>query len=79
MGRVGMELALLYFQYRKAGAAGGQRLRAAFSRDPSGAAKEARRREARFPSPVSPDGKFVTVEAVASEGAERLLDLTHPR
>lgn len=74
MGRVGMELALLYYQYRRAGAAGVQRLRAAATRGASGAAKDDRRVAARTLVPVSADGRFVTIEAVANGQAARLLD-----
>ena len=73
MGRVGLELALLYYQYQRAGTAGVQRLRAAATRGRSGSAKNARRVGTRTLHPVSSDGAFVTVEAVAHKDAERLL------
>lgn len=74
MGPVGMELALLYYQYRRAGAVGVQRLRGAATRGASGAPKDARRSGGRMHYPVSVEGEYVTVEAVASTGAARLLD-----
>jgi hypothetical protein len=78
MGPVGMELALLYFQHQRNGAAGVRALRAAAPRgrarpEPS-AERGARRRPAphvRFP--VSEDGERVAVEAVAAGRPAELL------
>jgi hypothetical protein len=74
MGQVGLELALLYYQYRQAGAVGVQRLRTAATRVPSGSAAAAQSIGARTHFPVSADGTTVTVEAVARGGTAPLLE-----
>ncbi|MFB6277949.1 MAG: T9SS type A sorting domain-containing protein [Salinibacter sp.] len=74
LSSVGMELAVLHHQYRAAGSSGIQALRNASSRPPAKAAGEDRRRGVgRTHSPISPDGRFVTVEAIASDDVSRLL------
>jgi hypothetical protein len=79
MGKIGMELALLYFQHRQNGAAGVRALRAAATREPTPRGPSAKSREDRRPTPrvrfpVSSDGAFVTVEAVATEAPSELLE-----
>ncbi|PSQ69452.1 MAG: hypothetical protein BRD31_05605, partial [Bacteroidetes bacterium QH_2_64_26] len=74
LSSVGLELAVLYHQFRATGSAGVQALRNASSGPRMKAADGDRRRGAgRTHSPISPDGQFVTIEAVASENASRLL------
>jgi hypothetical protein len=73
-GTVALELAVLHAQYERHGAAG---VRALLPDEQTGApsAKSARRTgpQGRMRSPVSPDGRFVAVEAVASGEPGRLL------
>ncbi|MEF8940530.1 MAG: T9SS type A sorting domain-containing protein [Salinivenus sp.] len=73
MGKIGMELALLYFQHRQNGAAGVRALRAAATREPSAKSREDRRPHPRVRFPVSSDGALVTVEAVAAQAPDELL------
>ena len=78
MGKIGMELALLYFQHRQSGDAGVRALRAVATREPTPRGPSAKSREARRPTPrvrfpVSSDGALVTVEAVAAEAPSELL------
>lgn len=74
LSSVGMELAVLHHQYQATGSAGVQVLRNASSGPRAKAAGEDRRRGAgRIHSPISPDGQFVTVDAIASKEASGLL------
>lgn len=74
LSSVGMELAVLYHQHRAAGPAGVQAIRNASSGPRAKATDDDRRRGAgRIPSPISADGQFVTVDAIASNGASGLL------
>jgi len=75
MGPVGLELALLYFQHLQNGAAGVRALRDAATRTPGAKSREVddRRPRSSVHFPVSADGEFVTVEAVAAEASARLL------
>jgi hypothetical protein len=73
MGKIGMELALLYFQYREEGAAGIRALRAAATRPPRRTQRGDRRPSPRVRFPVSANGERVTVDAVAAQGPDALL------
>ncbi|PSQ58118.1 MAG: hypothetical protein BRD27_06635, partial [Bacteroidetes bacterium QH_10_64_19] len=74
LSSVGLELAVLHHQFRATGSAGVQALRNASSGPRMKAANGDRRRGVgRTHSPLSSDGRFVTIEAVASENASRLL------
>ena len=75
MGKVGLELALLYYQHRQEGAAGVRALRAEAtrSRPAPTAERDGRRPTPRVHVPVSSDGRTVTVEAVSSASPDRLL------
>jgi len=75
MGKVGLELALLYFHHRQNGAAGVRALRDAAGRTPVPKARDAddRRPHSSVRFPVSEDGRSVTVEAVAAQDPARLL------
>ena len=75
MGKVGLELALLYFQHRQNGAAGIRALRDAATRAPAPKIRDAddRRPRSAVRFPVSADGGTVTVEAVAAEAPAQLL------
>ncbi|PSQ80481.1 MAG: hypothetical protein BRD41_05055 [Bacteroidetes bacterium QS_1_63_11] len=74
LSSVGLELAVLHHQFRATGSAGVQALRNASSGPRTKAADGDRRRGAgRTHSPISSDGQFVTIEAVALENASRLL------
>jgi len=70
----GLELAVLYHQYRTAGPAGVQSIR-----DASGPSlaktnnDDQRQNVRRIHSPISSDGRFVTIDAVASKDPSRLL------
>jgi hypothetical protein len=68
MATVGRTLATLYYQYEQEGPAGVQRLLG----DPQRAQQEP---GARYYSPVSQDGRFVTVTAIAAEGRPLHADL----
>lgn len=73
LSSVGMELAVLHHQNRMVGTKGVRALRDA-SEPRSKATDDDRRRGAgRIPSPISTDGQFVTVDAIASNGASGLL------
>ena len=79
MGPIGMELALLYFQHQRNGAAGVRALRAAATREPPRPAPTAKKSSSRRPVPhvrfpVSEDGRSVTVDAVARRAPDALLD-----
>jgi len=73
LASVGMELAVLYHQHRVAGARGVQALqeasRARPKADTEGPERGAQRR---IHSPISADGQYVTVDAIASDGASGL-------
>ncbi|MFB6247477.1 MAG: T9SS type A sorting domain-containing protein [Salinibacter sp.] len=73
MDKIGMELALLHFQYQQNGAAGIRALRTAATREPSPKSREDRRPTPRVRFPVSSNGRLVTVEAVAAEAPSELL------
>jgi len=75
MGPVGLELSLMYFQHQRNGAAGVRALRDAAARAPAAKRQEDndRRPRSSVHFPVSADGEFVTVEAVATEAPARLL------
>lgn len=73
MAAVGLELAVLYHQERVAGAKGVQMLRDGTRARPKREADGPPRKQGRVHSPISADGQFVTVEAVASAEAARLL------
>jgi hypothetical protein len=68
MATVGRTLATLYYQYEQEGPAGVQRLLG----DPQRAQQEP---GARYYSPVSRNGRFVTVTAIAAEGRPLHADL----
>jgi len=65
MAPVDRDLATLYYQHEAAGAAGVQRLL-------GGAKRTVQAPNARYQSPVSSDGRFVTVHAVAANDASGL-------
>ena len=74
MASVGKELAVLYHQEQISGAQGVQTLRNASG--PSGKVEGRRQRrgdQGRLHSPISADGRFVTVEATAVEAPSQLL------
>ncbi|MFB6099055.1 MAG: hypothetical protein ABEK84_08100, partial [Salinibacter sp.] len=66
MAKMGRDLATLYYQYEAKGAAGIERLVNA-EEDYQQTSR------ARFYSPVSADGRYVTINAVASGGSAQLL------
>lgn len=68
MATVGRTLATLYYQYEQEGPAGVQRLLG----DPQRAQQGAR---ARYYSPISKNGRFVTVNAIAAEAGNLQADL----
>ncbi|PSQ71118.1 MAG: hypothetical protein BRD31_03020 [Bacteroidetes bacterium QH_2_64_26] len=69
MAKVGSDLATLYYQHEAEGAAGVQRLL-------GGTQRTRRARNARYHSPVSPDGQSVAINAVAvGEAADLRRDL----
>ena len=75
LAAVGMELSLLYHQQQAAGAAGVRALRAASRRRPKARGDEpSRRASTRVLSPLSTDGQFVTVDALAANEPSRLLE-----
>lgn len=79
MAKVGHELALLYYQHAQEGPAGVRRLWSEPSRATARTRREGRSRDVsmrrpRVRSPLSDDGRTVTVEAFASESASRLLN-----
>mgnify|MGYP002762372760 FL=1 len=79
MARLGMELALLYHQNRAVGTSGVQALRNPAAPSAAAPAKAARpgaprpRSYGRVRSPISEDGRFVAVDAVAAAEPSRLL------
>lgn len=73
LAAVGPELAVLYHQHRAAGAAGVRSVRTAGESAVKRGDGNRRRGAGRIPSPISSDGQFVAVDAVASEGSSRLL------
>lgn len=74
MAEVGRELAVLYHQSQVAGVRGVQALREASGpRAKAGRGDRRRDGESHIHSPISPDGRFVTVEAAAVEETSRLL------
>jgi len=73
LAAVGMELAVLYHQYRAAGPNGVQALRTATETRPKTDTDARLGTQSRTHSPLSADGRFVVVEAVASEDPSRLL------
>ena len=74
LARVGMELALLYHQHRADGPGGVQALsEASRGRTKRTTEGPSRRERSRMATPISADGRLVTVDAVASDGAARLL------
>ena len=70
---VGMELAVLYHQHRAAGANGVQALRAPTAARPKTSGDDRLSAKSRTYSPLSADGEFVTVDAIAAEDPGRLL------
>ena len=70
---VGMELAVLYHQHRAAGANGVQALRAPTAARPKTDSDGRLGGHSRIHSPLSADGEFVTVDAIAAEDPGRLL------
>jgi hypothetical protein len=73
LAAVGMELAVLYYQHRAAGPKGVQALRTATDARPKTDVNARRGAQSRTLSPLSADGRFVVVEAVASNDPARLL------
>jgi hypothetical protein len=74
LAAVGMELSLLYHQQQAAGAAGVRALRTASRRRPKTRGDEpSRRASTRVLSPLSADGQFVTVDALAVDDPSQLL------
>jgi hypothetical protein len=74
LAAVGMELAVLYHQHRVAGSRGIQSLSETSRGQPKGTSQErGRMASSRVAPPVSTDGRFVTVDAVASGNRDRLL------
>ncbi len=73
MAAVGLELAILYHQERVAGSKGVQMLRDKTRARPKTGTDGRPQEQWRVHSPISADGQFVTVEAVASDGTTRLL------
>lgn len=74
LASVGMELAVLYHQHRVEGPKGIRSLRDASERPPKAAEGDwETARAGHVHSPLSADGRLVTVDAVAAEGASRLL------
>ena len=75
LAAVGMELALLYHQHQLAGASGVQALREPAA--PRSKAEESdgrvRGAQSQVHSPISANGRFVVVEAIAAESASRLF------
>lgn len=73
MAAVGLELAILYHQERVAGEKGVQMLRDETRARPKAGKDGSPKKQGRVHSPISADGRFVTVEAIASDGTARLL------
>jgi hypothetical protein len=75
LASVGLELALLYHHHRVAGPKGIQALLETSGRRPKKTNSEGRPRKGsgQMLSPTSADGRYVTVDAVASDGAAHLL------
>ena len=73
LAAVGMELAVLYHQHRAAGANGVQALRAPTATRPKTDSDGRLGGHSRIHSPLSADGEFVTVDAIAAEDPGRLL------
>lgn len=71
MAKVGMELAVLYYQHRAEGEEGIRALRDE-ARTRQKETGEDTRGQSRIRSPLSSDGRFVTVEAVATDEPARL-------
>jgi hypothetical protein len=69
-----MELAILYHQHRAAGPGGVRALSEASRGQPKKASEgRAQRERSQLVPPISADGRLVTVDAIASDGAARLL------
>lgn len=73
LSTIGLELALLYHQYRAKGAAGVQAMRQASAQAASTAKATEHGGKPRPSLPVSPDGRSVRIEAVAADRASVLL------
>lgn len=73
LAAVGMELAVLYHQHQAAGASGVQSLRTSRAARPKTSDNDRLYAQSRTYSPLSADGRFVTVDAVAAEDPARLL------
>lgn len=73
LSSVGLELSILYHQHRTAGSAGVRTIRNASRPRVKSTDDDRRRGAGRIHSPISADGRFVTVEAVATENPSRLL------
>ena len=73
LAAVGLELALLYHQHQAAGPKGVQALRTVPETRPKTGGARQLGAQSRIHSPLSADGRFVVVDAVASEDPTRLL------